>query len=206
MNLYSTTLKFDLPLFKTNLTPVEFLKNHPLWEDSIKKNPNSMSHIKLDWQTNLSDQLNQFFLDHDLEIRLCEVLYKPPNAFSKIHIDGNDPSKNDLTKINWVIGGEDSKMVWYDIKDSYYAKPLSDSLVKTSTSYAAYAIVYIPEDVNEVYSENIRGPSLVQVGIPHNVITNSQARWCMSIIFRDLKLGRRPTMMEAREIFKQYLP
>jgi len=201
MNTYSIPLNFDLPLFNTPLSPVDFLKSQSAWADNVKTNPRLATHFKLNWQTDLSDELKQFFLDHGQEVRLCEIFYRYRNTVSGIHSD--DKEVGDYSKMNWILGGEDSEMHWYTINDSHYtkleAKPLNE------TPIASHSILYLPEDVTVAYSENVRGPALVQVGVPHNIRNGSQERWCVSVVFRDNKFGRRPTMLEAKEIFKQYL-
>jgi hypothetical protein len=114
-----------------------------------------------------------------------------------IHVDLKTPG--DYAKINWVFGGEDSCMHWYTIKDEFKNKPASTSIV--STSYVSYTA----SEVNLVYSENFRKPSLLQVGVPHNVINGNQERFAVSMVFSDSKSGLRPTLAEAKEIFKHHL-
>jgi hypothetical protein len=201
MNTYSIPLNFDLPLFNTSLAPAQFLKSQSAWADNVKTNPRLACHFKLNWETDLSNQLKQFFLDHGQEIRLCEIFYRYPNTLSGIHSD--DKEVGDYSKMNWILGGEDSEMHWYTINESHYTKIASKP--KNETPINSYSILYLPEDVTVAYSENVRGPAIVQVGVPHNIRNGNQERWCVSIVFRDPNLGRRPTMLEAKEIFKQYL-
>jgi hypothetical protein len=200
MNVYTIPLNFELPIFNTNLSPVEYLKTIPIWANNIKTNPHVASHFKLNWEAHLSVQLNQFFLDHDLKIIWCEIFYKEPNLVSRIHAD--DETIGDISKMNWVFGGEDSEMHWYTIKDSYYTKSENEHVLHSSLGFKAY--IFKPEHVSLAYSENIRGPILIQAGAPHNITTRSQERWCLSIVYRN-KLGQRPTMSEAKDIFKKYL-
>jgi hypothetical protein len=202
MNVYTIPLNFELPLFNTNLSPIEYLKSLPIWANNIKTNPGLAKHFKLNWQTQLSSQLNQFFLDHGQKITWCEVFYKEPNIVSKIHTDCGQIG--DFSKINWVFGGEDSEMHWYTVKDTIHVETRNQDPVRYPLGF--YTILYQLEDVNLEYSENIRGPVLIQVGTPHNITTGNQERWCLSIVFHDPNLNRRPTMLEAKEIFKQYLP
>ena len=100
MNAYSIPLNFELPLFNTNLSPIEYLKSLPIWANNIKTNPGLAKHFKLNWQTQLSGQLNQFFLDHGQKITWCEIFYKEPNIVSKIqHISMKENENTQEKKV-----------------------------------------------------------------------------------------------------------
>jgi hypothetical protein len=197
---YSVPLDIDLPLFNTELNPLDFLKSQPAWADNIKIQPLLATHFTLNWRTNVSQPLQEFFYKHGQEIRLCEIFFRYPNTVSPIHSD----TKNigDYSKINWILGGEDSTMHWYVPNDKFYNKTTEET--KNKTLVNSHSIWYTPEEVDLVYSENIRGPAIVQVGTPHNITNGNQYRFCVSIVFRNAKNGARPTMTEATEIFKQY--
>ena len=201
MNVYSIPLNFELPLFNTKLSPIEFLKSQPAWATNVNTNRRLASHFQLNWKIDLSHKLKQFFFKHNQEVLLCEIFYRYPNIISPIHSD--EQQSGDYSKMNWILGGEDSEMHWYTINDKFYNKTALEP--KNATPINSYSIIYLPAEVDLAYSENVRGPALVQVGLPHNVRNGNQERWCVSIVFRDLGLGRRPTMVEANEIFKQYL-
>ena len=201
MNPYSIPLNFELPLFNTKLSPIDFLKSQPAWATNVKTNRRLASHFQLNWRIDLSHELKQFFLKHNQEIMVCEIFYRYPNIFSSIHSD--NAQRGDYSKMNWILDGEDSEMHWYTINDKFRNKIEPET--KNTSPINSYSITYKPAEVDLVYSENVRGPALVQVGTPHNVRNGNQERWCVSIVFRDRSLGRRPTMVEANEIFKQYL-
>jgi hypothetical protein len=201
MNTYTIPLNFDLPLFKTNLSPVDFFKSHPVWQNDVKMNFRITTRFTLNAKIDLTKEINEFFLDHGQEIIWSEIFYKSSNMESKIHNDTK--SLGDYSKIIWVFNGEDSKMNWYNIKDFHDANIKDNQVVHTSMG--SKVIEYEPEEVDLVYSENVRGPSIIQVGIPHNIKTGNQDRWAFGISFVDYKLDRRPTFLEAKEIFKQYL-
>jgi len=212
MNDYCTPLNFDLPIFNTDLSTVDFLKLQPDWADNycqiteadyLARNYDARraaisSHFKIDHEKNLTNELKQFFNDHGQEIFLCEIFFRYKNYSSGIHSDGKVPG--DYSKINWIFGGEDSEMNWYKVKDTYIDKDTNSMTPINSNSKQ-----YSPDDVELVYSENVRGPALIQVGCPHNIRNGNYERFCVSIAFKDPKLGRRPTIAEAKEIFKKYI-
>lgn len=212
MNDYCTPLNFDLPLFKTELSTIDFLKSQPIWadnychvtkEDFLSNSINYQraalsSHFQLDWEKYLTDDIKKFFKGHGQEIYLCEIFFRYKNYSSGIHSDGKIPG--DYSKINWIFGGEDSEMNWYKVKETYVDKDTNSMTPIRSNSKQ-----YTPNDVELAYSENFRGPALIQVGCPHNIRNGNYERFCVSIAFKDPTLGRRPTIAEAKEIFKKYI-
>jgi len=199
MNPYCVPVNINLPLFNTKLSPVDFLTGQPQWADNVKTQPMLATHFALDWQDAVSKELQEFFYDHGQKICLCEIFFRYPNTVSPIHSDTK--SIGDYSKINWILGGKDSTMHWYLPNDKFFNKDTEKT--KNKTLVNSHSIWYTPEEVDLVYSEDVRGPAIVQVGIPHNITNRNQHRFCVSLVFRNAKTGARPTMSEATEIFKQ---
>jgi len=129
-----------------------------------------------------------------LKIRLAEIFYLPPHRHLKIHEDGGE--YEDVAKLNWVIGGEDSLMHWYQsTKDPVWQK----------TALGIWYRSYSKTDVKRIHSQKIGFPSLVQVGIPHNVTTQNSNRLCISIMPEDLESGNLVEFERCLNIFKNYM-
>lgn len=73
---------------------------------------------------------------------------------------------DDYVKINFMLGGQHSLMNWY--------MPNTDAVAIKSNSYntGAPAERFSISDVSHVHSATIGYPSLVQVGIPHDITNN----------------------------------
>ena len=173
-------LNLDIPLFKEGITL-----------DDIQKTFITV----IDEEKYLNEKIFKFFDSLDLEIFFVETFFKQANNKNKIHIDGTG---NDYTKLNWVFGGGQSKMKWYAPLDNTL-RPLFKTA--TDTSYVAYT----PEQVTEVESSIIRNPTLVQVGVPHNVVDITEDRLCISVLFRNKINKNRLTMLESVQTFKKYI-
>jgi len=187
MNQYAVPLDLELPLFNSLLDPVSFLKN---------KNAEPQRHFKLDKTADLSTELKEFFAAHNQEISLCEIFYTPPNDNLFIHVDGK--KIDDIAKLNWIFGGVPSQMHWYS--------PLLDiNRAVEDTPLGTPYLFYSPKKVQLEHSQSLTGPNLVQVGEPHNITNGDQERFCVSLVFYDATLNRRPTMAEAKKTFKKYL-
>jgi hypothetical protein len=196
MNNYCTPLNLEFPLFDSDLNPMDFLKSLPVWRDNIHTNLAKAAHFQVDRDL-LSNEVRQFFNDHEQNIFLCEVFYRLPGGKGRIHIDtGNG---GDYSKINWVFGGGESYMHWYTPKDGYQNKEQLISPIATSF------VSYEPSEVNLMYSAQLSKPSIVQVGVPHNVINGDQERFAVCMVFFDRRTRLRPTLTEARDIFKNYI-
>lgn len=182
MNEYCIDLDLDLPLFNSALNPVEFLKQHY----------QITNHFQVDIK-DISDELKSFFTNQNLSIKQIEIFYRRPNNVGNIHSDTE--IVGDYSKLNWVYG--DGIMNWYKTTKDY------TPTVLTTTSIKSYALYYKTSEVELVHSQKVGQPSLVQVGVPHNVINGASERFCVSIEFEFNKI--RPTFAEAQLLFKDYI-
>jgi hypothetical protein len=130
----------------------------------------------------------------DLKILLVELFYTKPHTFTGIHID---VTGGDYTKLNYIFGGKDSLMMWYKVKDNVVK---STSKTSINTSY----ISYNPLEVSLIDKRSVRFPSIVQVGIPHNIINYSEPRYCLSIVLVR-NTGERLTIKDSIELFSNYI-
>jgi hypothetical protein len=173
-------LSIPVPLFKEHIDPFMFPK---------------VRHTRLHAET-LNDSLLELFNKLNLEINLVEVFYSRPFFESGIHIDS---SGGDINKINWVFGGAGCKMNWYSVDHQHPTKEIKNTVIGTD---------YLPFDKKEVileHSKILHSPSLVHVGIPHNVHNLHQDRWCVSLVYQFKGTKIRPTMNQSLKIFQEFL-
>ena len=181
---------------------------HPLapgvsFQDLCRNPPGSA------FEYNLHRHVDSKFLNSDLvdliqslglTVIWSECFFTNPNQFGGIHvdggIDGHPVINNDLAKLNFVLGGKDSTMLWYTSKVVNHA--VSRNYINSK---------YIRYDINQVdcvYEAVVGFPSLLQAGIPHNIKNGPEGRFCLSLSFCDSNntlLG----MSQAQEIFKDYI-
>jgi len=110
----------------------------------------------------------------NLYIRFAELFYTPANRNTLIHIDG-EPNEyaipGNMAKINFIGGGDDSLMNWYK---PIVTKPYEATGRNKFISFDAH-------EVNLVDSANLVGYNIAQTGIPHNITTHAQSRYCVSM-------------------------
>ena len=130
----------------------------------------------------------------DLKVLLAELFYTTPRTITGIHID---VVGGDYTKLNYIFDGKDSLMMWYKPKDNI-VKSISKTAI--NTRYISYA----SHEVEMIDKQSVKFPSIIQAGIPHNVINYSEPRWCLSIVLVKQN-GERLTMKESINIFNKYV-
>lgn len=173
-------LNLDIPLFKEGITFRDIPKT---------------SIAMLDKEKYLNNKIFTFFDSLDLKIFFVETFFKTSEHCGGIHVDGNG---GDYTKLNWVFGGGDSKMCWYEPIDKT-PKP------KVKTATGTSCISYSRDQVNEIEKTIIKNPTLIQVGVPHSVIDVTEDRYCVSILYQNKNNNMRPTMLRSIQTFKNYL-
>ena len=155
------------------------------------------------------EELRKIFTDEwllqmeslDLKIGDCIIFHRQPYYIHpEIHIDVyRTDSTPAVYALNWILEEEDdSEMVWYDI-------PLDTGSLNTNLIPTPYK--WWPMDGNypEIERRSIGNKmTLVNVGVPHNVIVNKKPRWCFSIrMYRYNKSIS--NWKEAVEYFKPFI-
>jgi len=176
----------------TNCVDINLSLN-PLKEGIDIKSYNTANHIRFPL-SNINNDLISLIDKLNLKILLTELFYTKPYVITKIHID---VTGGDYTKLNYIFGGKDSEMLWYKPKDN-----TTKSINKTpiDTSYISYAL----HEVEMIDKQFVKFPSIIQAGVPHNIINYSEPRWCLSIVLVKQN-GERLTMKESKEIFNDYI-
>ena len=178
-NIYSNVLNFNIPPLKEEFDITKI----------------TQSHIKVDLDE-INPEMKNFLYSLGIEVCLIELFYRKPGNSGSIHVDNIG---GDFTKINWVTGGKNSRMFWFNIIDSAIKK----NKISTTTANTGY-IEYTWNEVALKYSQHMLGPALVQVGVPHLVINPSADRYCLSFVLTDI-YGKRLTMAESCKLLKDYI-
>ena len=168
------------------------LSLNPLKEDIDIKSYGTTRHTRIP-MSDVNPDLISLIDRLDLKVILAELFYTKPHTITEIHID---VTGGDYTKLNYAFNGKDSLMMWYKPKDN-----LVKSISKTpiNTRYISYA----SHEVEMIDKQSVKFPSIVQTGIPHNVINYSEPRWCLSIVLVKNN-DERLTMKESIDIFSKY--
>jgi hypothetical protein len=133
----------------------------------------------------------------ELDISLSKyamVFYRPANFntnYAHIDINVDDTTKSTVLGLNWIIGGEDSEMVWYELPNDN--KNLSYTVA--NTPYVNWKMGELKEvDRCRIHSKL----TLVRVDVPHGIIMRNSPRWAFSLRLS----GNKKNWDEAVSFFK----
>jgi len=178
MNNFYRPLEIPVPLLKKNINEICIPRER---------------HTRLD-RSDISDLYYSFMENLGIKLVHAELIFSLPNRYYDIHQDNSN--KPDLPKINFVYEGIGSKMNWYKIKEGREGKVTYTDL---NTKYT----IYQPNDVDLIFSQEIKSPVLIQAGVPHNVFTPTY-RWAVSTVYTT-KNDKVLSWNEMCNIFKDYI-
>jgi len=172
-----------MPCYFKNLTK---LKIDPIPLESHKnfKNPMEIIDVNL-----YNPDLVKFLKEVDIYIFEMYSFFSMPYFRQFIHTDGN---RGDFVRINWAYCKGISHMCWYE--------PKEDITQNIKAGYTGVARPYLKwnlNQVNMVASDEIKFPTLVQLGTPHNVFNGDHERLCISVGLKFISNDLRPTMDQA---------
>jgi hypothetical protein len=167
------------------------LQTNPLREGLDINSFGTASHTKISL-TDINPDLISFLATLKITIAWAELFYTEPFAFTGIHIDNFG---GDYTKLNYIFGGRNSYMCWWKPKLN---APMNRCKTIVDTNYIGFK----PEEVDLIDQQPVKFPSIVQVGIPHNIQNFEEPRYCLSLVLLN---STRLTMAKSIELFKQYL-
>lgn len=108
------------------------------------------------------------------EVRLFYRTPETDPSIAHIDLDTYNRRERNIHAINWVIGGNNSKMFWY--KDPETAGTLTQSRIWSFTYSWNRTELTLDDSVN--IGTN---PVLVRTDVPHCVDSGNTTRWCISI-------------------------
>jgi hypothetical protein len=141
------------------------------------------------------DTQSWIFNNLNAEVLWTEVFHLGPKQSYKIHCDGHE--LDNKCKLNFIVNGEDSSMVWYEPID--YDK--IESLYSTSnTKYLSLN----KNNAKVVCKSFLNNFNLVNVGKFHTVLNGLKDRYCISIVVADTNTKERLTFDEVfKRLFKK---
>jgi hypothetical protein len=163
---------------------------------NVESFPLKRRHL-LEPATHLNFDVLSLLTKAEFKINQAELFYSQPNFFSGIHSDYCTSDETDISKINWVIGGAESTMNWYE------PNKFSDT-----TSIAVDGNIYVGYQIDEVsliHSTKLHSPSLIQAHVPHNVITLDEPRWAVSLTLFDTKTKKYAKFAEVVKRLANYI-
>lgn len=181
MNNFCVDLNMDIPLFKKES-----------YSQYYKTRSHSRVNIKL-----LNPEILEMFDSKNLEIVLCEAFYRKPTDIKHDAIHKDAMHITDATKINWVFDGHDSLMNWYE--------PVTPVYNISRSQIGVEYIYYDRSNLNLVHSQTVGFPSLVQVGMPHDITMGLADRLCISTFFKQKGSKEYISFSNAIELFSEYL-
>ena len=116
-----------------------------------------------------------------------------------IHIDRPD-ADNTFAKINYVVGGKDSFMDWYALKEGKSCYWFTDVVGTKVRGYRR-------EECDHLYRHHMPGGRayLLDVGTPHDLTNPTEQRTCYSMFLSDIETKRKLSLEEARQRFEKYI-
>lgn len=164
------------------------------------------------------EPFREFVESFGLQIsNVLEAFYTPPGGGKvPLHTDtGQLPGENDVCKLNFTWGPEDSTTEWYKIKDnSFLQKYNLNNEHANSKFYEAgidpdidlsYVLFADLENADLVYETPITKPSLLNVSQLHSTYNPSESENRWSLCFTLLDNGKVLTFDKALTLFEDYI-
>lgn len=143
----------------------------------------------------IGSNAHQWFETQGLEIQWLEVFYLKPFERHVIHSDGHEI--DDKSKINYIVGGENSEMIWYDALEEKIVKGIS----KANTKY----LMVEDRNAKELFRLKMQGFYIVKVGPLHTVKNKHQERFCISMAVADKDTGKRLDYADLVDRLRDYI-
>jgi hypothetical protein len=145
----------------------------------------------------MGEELNNILHKLNINIQWVEVFYLGSDSDHTIHCDGHE--LDNKAKLNYIVGGKDSIMTWYN--------PVSEDKIKKRTSWANTIYLGVnTEDVVVTYNTEMKkGFYLVNVGEFHNVWNKNEDRYCLSACLIDSRTSHRLNFNELQQRLKGYI-
>lgn len=133
----------------------------------------------------LSTELLAWADSKNLHISFAEIFYLPAHcSVRRIHTD-LDHITESCSKINFIIGGKDSPMQWFSLKDN--AQSLYDVNTAPTVINEKQVSPYLSwtrEECDVVEEAVLTGANVIHAGIPHVVFTKENPRIAISVVLQ----------------------
>ena len=177
------TVQLNLPIV---IDEVDYSKYQLLNKKQIRCKNTILKQDTHDWLK------NHLFL----EIQWLEIFCLMPYNKHIIHCDGHEIDTK--AKINYIAGGESSSMIWYNAADE---NKIVKGISKANTRY----LTIDEKDAVEVYSKQLQGFNIVNVGSLHTVKNKANNRYCISMAIADSTSKQRLDYRELVDRCREYI-
>lgn len=142
-----------------------------------------------------------YMKDLDLEISNCLIFFRKSGYFryEDKHIDILPNKKIAIYALNWVVNpNDDSEMVWYNMVDD-------QGVLDINPAKADYVSWTVAESESAELARHCVGSrmTLINIGLPHNVIMGNLDRWCISVRLHKAELFK--NWDETVNAFKEFM-
>lgn len=166
--------------------------------------PNGIQELQTAMPKDLLDsRIHDVLKTVDINVRWIEVHYKAPipagvtnSIYGTIHADGDE--LDNKAKINFVIGGTDSTMIWHELADT---NKCDIEITKTKLSTSVIRPKTPRNKVKEVHREGFRA-AIVNVGQLHSIENTKDERICIQLIVEDMSTKNRLDFSETVRRFQ----
>lgn len=134
-----------------------------------------------------------------LTVAVSEIFLLGPNARHLIHVDGPVYPTN-KAKLNFIIGGAGSEMVWYKPKEEIFNVT---NLVSRSTTGGS--VLLSADNAVEVHRAALANFCIVDAGTFHTVVNKQEPRIAWNLGLVDCKTNHRLLLTELRERLSEYV-
>lgn len=164
--------------------------------------PSKNKHWRIDGpRPNIfNDEAYKWLEQFDVTVGVAELFYTAPHSKISWHIDMNMVTPIfEYVKINFVYcKGSDHYMKWGETKFKN-----TENKIKFNLDNNPY-LMFNQDEIFETESITIEQPTLVNVGLPHLAINDTNfGRWCFCLIPK--KNDMRISFPQAVDIFKDYV-
>jgi hypothetical protein len=166
----------------------------PLFKNERLKEKYKERHKKIDL-LDINEEFFELIKNKNLTINHAQVFYLTP--FSSMEIHRDKEFLQDFPKMNFVFGGKESVMQWFEPRSESVKKIIK--LTPLEIPYISYNIA----DLKLIYRHTISQPSIIQAGIPHNVVNFIEPRQCFSFVFTN-ENGNYLTFKDLVTLFEDY--
>lgn len=135
----------------------------------------------------------------DIDVRWIEVSYKialpahvKQSNYGSVHADG--PEIDNKAKINFIIGGTDSAMVWHEMRNN----SINENFTGINTSVLRVKNL---KNITEVHREKFKA-AIINCGQIHSIENTVDDRISLQCILQDLSTRERLDFSEAVRRFQ----
>jgi hypothetical protein len=178
-NLYIQELNIPVPFIPYDIST------------DVERSNRNLTIVKYELSM-INEEYRDWFTQYKIRIGNGWIFYAPPGAKYNLHVDVANPNPNNFAKINYVVCGKDSHMIWYELLPGRNSYKYQDQAGNTVIGYKI-------EDCVEVHRAHVQSPSLINVGTIHTMHNPTEPRIAYTTFMMDLDDGHRLTFTEAAD-------